>query len=700
MRKLTIGLIGNPNCGKTTLFNALTGDTQRVGNWPGVTVDRKQGYFEIADYHVEIVDLPGIYSLSVSDLDGAVDERIAAEYMLHGHLDLIVNVVDASNLERHLYLTTQLQELNIPIVLVVNMIDVANKQGIKIDLVKLAEALGLDVVAMVAHRRSGLDELKKVIVKDSVQKKRVRYFLPYSDSIIHAIDAIAQYIKEEKSDFLAIRLLEEDVLAANLVDEDVLKIALQQKKIIHDKLNEDSDILIADSRYGSAHEIVSKVVEKDINVKSSVTKAVDRVVLNRILGLPIFFAIMYVMFFISINIGSSLQVFFQKASDAIFVRGLAALLSKIGLSSWFVSVVTNGVGQGISTTLTFIPVLGFMFLLLALLEDVGYMARAGFVVDRLMSAVGLPGKAFVPMLIGFGCNVPAVLAARTLENKRDRILTIIMTPFMSCGARLAIYAVFVAAFFPTNGQDIVFLLYLIGIISAVLTGLLLRKTILTGSQSPLVTELPTYHLPTLGNLFRQTWCRLKTFITKAGKVIVPVCLLIAIVNNMHFAHKNRSVLENFGRAVTPIFNPIGIDNNNWPATVGLITGVTSKEVVVGTLNTLYSSGKNKNLKVSKSAYGVMYQHFHGKIAAFAYLLFVLLYFPCVAVIAAMFREVSWRWGIFSILWNSSVAYAVAAFFYQIATFVKNPVFASYWLVGIIGYFIILTVIMRRMGASK
>ncbi|MCK4870732.1 MAG: Fe(2+) transporter permease subunit FeoB [Gammaproteobacteria bacterium] len=740
MKKFTIALIGNPNAGKTTLFNALTGSHQRVGNWPGVTVDKKTGYFEIGEYHVEIVDLPGIYSLSTLDEASAIDEKIAVEYLLEDEADLIVNVLDANNLERNLYLTTQLLELNKPTILAVNMSDIAKKRGIKVDIKQLEKELDCPTLPLISSRRHGIAELEIAIINTWNNKQPDNIKVKYPPALSNQIGELANQIKNKYAYFTAIRLLEEDATISKHVKPKITAQVTAIQNKMTNELNEDADILIADARYGMIHKIVQTAV-KTTAIKTTVTTAIDRVILNRVLGIPIFLGVMYLMFMFAINIGGAFQDFFQIGSDAIFVHGLAHLLVSWHFPPWLIMLLSSGAGKGINTTLTFIPVLAAMFFFLAVLESTGYMARAGFVVDRLMCAIGLPGKSFVPMLIGFGCNVPAIMATRTLDNQRDRILTIMMTPFMSCGARLAIYAVFTAAFFPKGGQNIVFILYLTGILVAVITGLILRKTLLQGEQSSLVMELPPYHLPTLRNITIQSWHRLKSFIIKAGKIIIPVCIIVSALNtfntdgSINFNHPSKhSVLATIGRTITPVLKPIGIQQNNWPATVGLVTGIMAKEVVVGTLNTLYNEfsgtkttrketysftaelktallsikqnlqsfitdlGNPINIKSTTNqingVYGKMYKRFNGPIGAFAYLLFVLLYFPCIPAIATIFKELNWRWATFSMFWNTGIAYFVATLFYQVATFTKDPAAASFWIILMLSIFLSTVLIMR------
>lgn len=710
-RKIVVGLIGNPNCGKTTLFNALTGSQQQVGNWSRVTVERKSGYFEFAEHHVEIIDLPGIYSLSVANQEGSLDERIAAEYLLSGEANIIINVLDANNLERNLYLTTQLLELNIPVVVVVNMIDIAKRRGISIKLEGLAEFLGCKVIALIANKKEGLEELKKAIIAAAIFSQEAIRIIDYPKEITDALKVLVTEIKPPYQYFLALRLLEDDVLGRQIVTQEILLLVEQYKKQIKTVLKEDVDTLIADARYGIIHKLVQKVVSKGDTNKTTVTAFIDRIVLNRALGLPIFFVIMYLMFYFAIEIGGLFQNFFQVASDAIFVHGFAKGLIAMHFPMWLVNILASGLGRGINTTITFIPVLTMMFFVLAILESSGYMARAGFVIDRLMRFMGLPGKSFVPMLIGFGCNVPAIMAARTLETKRDRILTIMMCPFMSCGARLAIYAVFTAAFFPRGAYNIVFLLYIIGIIVAILTGWILRKTILPGETSFLITELPVYHVPNLLSVLLQTWRRLKGFILKAGKIIIPFCLVLSILNAVEITNRQAeksSLLEIVGKKITPLFAPMGISQDNWSATVGLMSGIVSKEIVVAALNTLYTKENGVELITSSKfytshspvIYGKMFEKFSRPVGAFAYLLFVLLYFPCISALAVMFRELNWQWASFSVLWNTSIAYGVAVLFYQIATFIEHPLYAVNSIVAIVIVFIAAILLMRRYSKGE
>lgn len=735
-------LAGNPNCGKTTLFNALTGDNQRIGNWSGVTVEKKTGQFTLDQHTFDITDLPGVYSLSALSIEANQDERIAAEAIVSLPSDLIINVVDACHLERHLYLSSQLMELGKPMIVVLNMMDIALQRGIHIDTKQLAKCLKSPVIAVQAHKKIGIPLLQQTLLTQLEPTSSLELILP--SDLQKNITDYQQYLMHEKdmtpivAHYYALRIFEGDcsLLGAN---------PLQAWK--HDCLIADADIVLADARYQQIHQIVEAVQQKRSDASEHFTAKVDKIVLHRFWAFPIFFAMMYLMFLFAINIGGAFQDFFDISTNTIFVQGSAWVLNQIHAPQWSVAIIANGIGVGINTTLTFIPVIASMFFFLALLEASGYMARAAFVVDKAMRAMGLPGKSFVPMIVGFGCNVPAIMAARTLDSERDRLLTIIMSPFMSCSARLAIYAVFVAAFFPTGGQNVVFALYMIGILLAVLTGLMLRKTMLKGQSSPLILELPAYHKPSLKRLVRETNLRLRFFIFRAGRLIIPVCILLGGLNALTVTGSvsaseasTQSILSLLGQWLTPFFAPMGLTPDNWPATVGLLTGMLAKEVVVGSLNSLYAqlghigqiqaesfhflaSMKEalwsipQNLaqlgdalmnpilasapdgEVSKAVYGMMVSRFDGKIGAFSYLLFVLLYIPCVSTMAVIRQEASKRFMWFSITWSFLIAYAAAVLFYQVATIARHPTQSLFWILLMMGLIAAFVSFLRWKGVK-
>lgn len=730
----TIAIVGNPNCGKTTLFNALTGSSQRVGNWSGVTVERISGICEVNGEPIEIIDLPGTYTLVRFEEEGPQDENITSQFLKDGHYSLILNVVDALAIERNLYLTLQCLEQDKPVVIALNRMDLAAKAGKEVCVKTLSEYLGCQVIPIVARNNEGLELLKAELVKP--QCPMVNPKLVYPQIIEDALVAVREeYTKHSLAvphRYQIIRWLKGEECPKGTLCEKQIGFLQEQIRV---STRHTPDVIIAKARYDFIEMIVSKAIQdKAVPQKAAQTfsQFLDKITSHRLLGLPCFLLAMYGLFFFAINIGGAFQDFFEITSEAIFVEGLAHVLNLMNTPHWLIALLVSGVGKGICTVVTFVPVIGAMFLALSFLEDCGYMARAAFVMDRFMRALGLPGKSFVPMIIGFGCNVPAIMGMRTLANQRDRILAVMMSPFMSCGARLAIFTVFVAAFFHEGGQNIVFLLYLIGIGMAILTGLLLKNTLLKGEVAPLLLEIPDYQWPQWQSLRKLSWLRLRRFVLNAGRLIIPVCIIIGVLN--HIDHHGRwldepaqqtSLLATVGKQIVPVFAPLGIEEDNWPAAVGLITGVLAKEVVIGTLNSLYadpkeekgtefhlaehmheafmSIGKNllalrhawQNPIKAKSpettmllhAHGEMVKRFDGKANAFAYLLFVLLYFPCISATAAMVREVQKGWTIFSVCWTTGLAYAVAVFYYQAATFMLHPLQSIAWGSGltIIGF---------------
>jgi ferrous iron transport protein B len=660
----TVALVGNPNSGKTTLFNVLTGARQRVGNWPGVTVEKKSGEFRHGNHSISVLDLPGTYTLE--PVGDGIDERIARDVIVGGaeHIDVLVNVIDASSLARGLYLTTELLECGRPIVVALNMMDVADRHGLHIDAYQLSRSLGCPVVPMIASEHDGVLPLKDAVENVGPPEHVLPEFATPEERY-HFIDALLEGCT------------------------------------------------------------------RSTPVRHTITDRIDGIVLNPLLAFPIFLLVMYAMFLFSINVGSAFIDFFDGVGNVLFVEGPRRLFESVGLPAWLSVLLADGVGGGVQLVGTFIPVIGALFLALSFLEDSGYMGRVAFIVDRLLKRLGLPGKSFVPLIVGFGCNVPSVMATRTLDNQPDRILTTIMAPYMSCGARLTVYTLFAAAFFPTNGQNVVFALYLIGIAVAVLSAMLVRRYLVRSPQSSFVLELPAYHLPTLKNLLLHTWQRLKGFVLRAGKAIVAVVVVLNVVNSAGtdgtFGNENseKSVLSAIGRTITPVFHPLGIDEDNWPATVGIFTGVFAKEVVVGTLDALYSpasSGENASLteqlkaaaasipanlsalgdaltdplgisvkatgdldeaaasqEVNVGTLGQMQLLFDGQLGAFAYLLFVLLYMPCVATIGAIVKEAGGFWATFSVVWSVTAAYAVAVICYQLGNLSTDPFGALFWM---------------------
>jgi ferrous iron transport protein B len=736
---LTLALAGNPNCGKSALFNALTGIRQTTGNWPGVTVERREGRFELDGRAVRVIDLPGIYSLDASSLD----ERVTRDYLLAREADLIVNVIDASNLERNLYLTVQLLEMGVPIVVALNMMDVARKRGIEIDTGLLAGELGCPVVPVVAVTKEGVTELNARALAVADGRERGGFALAQEECVEQALVELAPRLggagPSANARWLALKLLEGDPSIDYLADPTVSERVHHWRQAIAERAGEDADIHIADSRFSHAHALATQTVRVHGRAGRHLSDAIDRVVLSRIWGIPLFLAVMYLMFVFTIQLGGAFIDVFDGTANALLVDGLGAWLTDLGTPRWLRLVLADGVGGGLAVVATFIPVIASLYIFLSALEDSGYMARAAFVMDRFMRSIGLPGKAFVPLIVGFGCNVPAVMATRTLENERERKLTILMNPFMSCGARLPVYVLFAAAFFPHSGQNVVFALYLAGIGVALLTGLVMKRTLLAGASTGFMMELPAYHLPTLRGVLLRTWDRVQLFLREAGKIIVVMVVALNLLGaigtdgSIDTVDSDSSVLSAASRVLTPAFAPMGIEQDNWPAVLGIVSGVLAKEVIVGTLDTVYGGladaaapadddelalgeallaalatvpanlaeigasltdplglnvgylgdrdGVAAEQAVATGTFGAMEARFDGRAGAFAYLLFVLLYFPCVATIGAIVREAGAPWAAFVAAWTTGIAYVAATLFYQAATFERHPASSAAWIIA-------------------
>ncbi len=766
---LTLALAGNPNCGKSALFNALTGIRQTTGNWPGVTVERKEGRCELDGRPVRVIDLPGLYSLDA----GSLDERVTRDYLLSRDADLIINVLDAANLERNLYLTVQLLEMGVPIVVALNMMDVARKRGVEIDTELLSEQLGCPVVPVVAVTKEGITELNARALAVAAGRERGGFPLAHDECVDQAVTELAPALAGQddggNARWLALKLLEGDPAAQGLLDGPAAEAPRERvrhwRQAIAERSGEEADIHIADARFGHAHALAGGVVRQHGRAGRTLSDAIDRVVLSRVWGIPLFLAVMYLMFVFTINIGGAFIDFFDGVATALFVDGLGSLLTRLGAPDLLRLLLADGIGGGLSVVATFIPIIASLYIFLSALEDSGYMARAAFVMDRFMRSIGLPGKAFVPLIVGFGCNVPAVMATRTLENDRERKLTILMNPFMSCGARLPVYVLFAAAFFPNSGQNVVFALYLTGIAVALLTGLVMKRTLLAGASTGFMMELPPYHLPTLRGVLLRTWDRVNLFLREAGKVIIVMVLALNLLGaigtdgSLDAADSDNSILAATSRVATPLFAPMGIEQDNWPAVLGIVSGVLAKEVIVGTLDAVYgrlaaddlsASGqqaKRFNLTaalvaaaatvpdnlgaslgsltdplglrvgeladrdaaaaeqaVASGTFGAMEARFDGRAGAFAYLLFVLLYFPCVATIAAIVRETGPAWAAFVAAWTTGIAYIAATLFYQAATFERHPWVSASWMLGLmlalIATFAGLRIWARRGGRGR
>ncbi|MDD2424201.1 MAG: ferrous iron transport protein B [Candidatus Cloacimonetes bacterium] len=701
-KRPVIAVAGNPNVGKTTLFNALTGSRQTVGNWPGVTVEHKSGSYVYDGTTYEVIDLPGIYSLS----GGTPDELVARNYILNEKPDLIVNIVDASNLERNLYLTVQLMELGAPILMCLSMKDIAERNGLKIDLKHLSEHLGFPVQSYTLNKRFHADVLKHKI-QDALAAPPIPNQISYDEIVEVHLDKIWQgilsqnnvidsaldkplatdlYWQVQKTRWQALKLIEGDKEYLLQLSEDARLEVEKEIKAIEKHRGQAAPNVIADDRYGFIRGLVKEVVKRERPGNFTFSDAVDKVLLSGWMGLPIFFFVMYLVFLVAVKASAPVIGWIESGLGWLFIDQVGALLQMAHAPYWLQYLLSNALGGGIVTIGSFIPPISFIYVSLSILEDSGYMARAAFIADKYMRRIGLPGKAFIPLLVGFGCTVPAIMATRTLEKPRDRVFASLLTPFMTCGGKLPVYTFLAMIFFPRRADIVIFGLYLFGIVMAMGTGLLLKKTIFKTEPGNFVMELPPYHVPTFNAITLHTWFRLKDFILRAGKTILLVIIVINILqiimlpNFFSPQREKTSVLELAGHAITPVLKPIGIQRDNWPSSVALITGLFAKEAIVGTMQSLYSESEmsmemsetkeNKPLKLN------IQERFGGWKAALAYLLFIVLYSPCAATLTMLFKEHGIHWTIFTFFYLNILAWVIAMVFYQIATFSLSSL---YWL---------------------
>ncbi len=704
---ITIALAGNPNSGKTTMFNNMTGAHQKVGNWPGVTVEKKEGRIQRQGIELRIVDLPGTYSLTPF----SIEEIVARNFVLEEHPDVVIDIIDASNLERSLYLATQLREIDCRVLFALNMADMAQARGMKIDAEKLSELLDVPVVFTVGNRGEGVEELLERAVDlarhpfREPKGRRVRY----SPDIESAIERVQRWLIENGEGripyaprWTAVKLLENDAVVREKVFaslggaelRNTLKsLVNNERTYIEDRYDDDPEIVMTDERYGFIAGIVKEVVSVSTRKRVDISRNIDRVLTNRFLGFPIFIFLIWAMFELTYSVGEIPKGWIEAGVDilkTLFERQLA--------DGWFKDLVVSGIISGVGSVVVFLPNILILFLCISLFEDTGYMARAAFLMDKIMHMVGLHGKSFIPMLMGFGCNVPAIMAARTLESEKDRILTILITPFMSCSARLPIYIVIAGAFFADRAGTVIFGIYLVGILLSILTGRLLRTTLLRGQDAPFVMELPPYRVPMMKSVLIHMWERSKMFLKKMGNVILIGSIIVwalsafprlpqpAIDSTAAAQQKattlsksteadrdmderseaqrkllqtEQSYMGRIGKWIEPVFLPIGID---WRGSVALMSGFVAKEIVVSTLGILYAYEDDTNaeaLSRTLAASGM------SKLSALSFMVFVLIYVPCLATVAAIRRETgSVRWMIFSMVYSSMMAWIIAFLVYQ------------------------------------
>lgn len=662
-----IALIGNQNCGKTTLFNALTGSSQHVGNFPGVTVEQKRGFIKKHKDEFELIDLPGIYSLSPY----TSEEIVSIQFLLEEQPDLIINIVDATNIERNLYLTMQLMELNIPIILVLNMMDEVISSGNCIDIDGLKERLGMRVVPISASKNEGIEDVITAIEKTLENPGR---HLDLCHGPVHKAIHSISHIVEQKAHILHLpvrycvtKLIEGDedmfkTLDVNDNDRHIIEHILEG---MEQESGTDREAALVDMRYSFIEEVCYYCVFTECETKEQVrSEKIDSLLTHKYLGIPIFILIMLMIFYLTFYlIGAPLQDLMDSLIGMIS-QNIIQLLEHYHVAYWLRALIGDGILAGVGSVLSFLPVIVILFFFLSLLEDSGYMARVAFVMDKALRKIGLSGRSFVPMLIGFGCSVPAIMATRTLSSDCDRKMTIVLTPFMSCSAKLPIYGMIIAAFFPHKAAIVMITIYCIGILVAIISALLLKSTIFLGEPVPFVLELPAYRIPTIKNVVLNVWDKAKDFIHKAFTVIFIASIVIWFLQSFNFTFdmiedSSQSILAAIGSFVAPIFKPLGF--SDWRASTALMTGITAKESVVSTLTVLTQAATTTSLN---NALATIFT----PLSAFTFLVFTVLYMPCIAAFAATKRELgSWWQAISTVLFQTGMAYIVAFVIYQIGS---------------------------------
>lgn len=689
---IKIALAGNPNCGKTTLFNALTGSNQFVGNWPGVTVEKKEGKLKV-NKDVTIMDLPGIYSLSPYTLE----EVVARNYLINERPDAIINIVDGTNIERNLYLSTQIMELGIPVIMAVNMMDILEKSGDKINIDKLSKKLGCEVVEISALKGTGINEAAQKAVKLAQNKNAsvpVHEFSENVEAVIREVEEkIGLEVAEEQKRFFAIKLLERDDKISELMKQ-VPDVESEIKKL-EEEFDDDTESIITNERYSYISSIIGECFVRKNKKKETVSDKIDRIVTNRWLALPIFAAVMFLVYYVSVTTVGTWAT--DWANDGVFgdgwhlfgiksvtVPSIPSLVEKglnaIGCADWLQGLVLDGIVAGVGAVLGFVPQMLVLFIFLAFLEACGYMSRVAFIMDRFFRKFGLSGKSFIPMLIGSGCGVPGIMASRTIENDRDRKMTIMTTTFVPCGAKLPIIALIAGAFFNNSGF-ISWSAYFIGVAAIICSGIILKKTkMFAGEPAPFVMELPAYHMPTVGNVLRSMWERGWSFIKKAGTIILLSTIVLWFLQGFGWSggsfkmlepeELDNSILAAIGGVIAPIFKPLGW--GNWKMAVAAVTGLIAKENVVSTFGILfgYAEVAEDGAEIWGSLATTM-----TAVGAYSFLVFNLLCAPCFAAMGAIKREMNnTKWFIFAIGYQTILAYIVSLCIFQIGTLITTGAF--------------------------
>ena len=722
-----IAFAGNPNAGKSALINALAGTRLHVGNWPGVTVEKKEALLTVGGEEVRLIDLPGTYSLSTY----SIEERVTRDFLLHERPDVLVAVVDATNLERNLYLTLQLLELGIPTVIALNVWDEAQAKGIEVDVARLAQLLDVEVVPTVATTGEGVDKLlpaaRRVRLRQThtvaeynaacrLAAEKGTHLIHYGPLVDPEVRVLGEALHHEvprvvekvPCRWLAVKCLEGDEGARQLLNGDapaaLLALVATQRRRIRTLGGDDAGALIADGRYGFIRGVVADVVTQRHRDRRDLTERVDRVVLNRLLGIPIFLAAIWLVFHVTFDGSAPFISYVDGVVTGPIERWARVALGAVGAPLWMNSLLTEGVVGGVGFVLTFVPVLFFLYLFMGLLEGSGYMARAAFIMDRFLHGIGLHGKSFIPMILGFGCNVPAVYATRALDTYRDRVLTSLLIPLMSCSARLPVYALFVAAFFQKSRGTIIFGLYVLGIVLAVAVGYIFKRTLFVGETPAFVMELPPYRLPTFRSLMFYTWDKVRSFVKKAGTYILATSVLVWFLLNLPWGVEQRhdSYFGSVASAVAPVFAPMGF--GEWEAAGSLLTGIIAKEVVVSTMGEIFATDLDEQettapaLSEELRGIGVglvvackdsvvsilaglhivsappedappsaLTQRIRGAftpLTAIAFMVFVLTYIPCVVTIAALGQELGWRWAGFAVVYLLALGWLFSFITYQ------------------------------------
>jgi len=668
--KYKVALAGNPNSGKTTLFNCLTGSNLYVGNWPGVTVEKKEGPIKNTNENITLVDLPGIYSLAPYSMD----EIVSRNYLLDDTPDLIINIIDASNIERNLYLSTQLMELDCPIIGALNMMDVVEKKGISLDIKSLENAFGFPFVEISAQKETGINALINMVtqnLKNPKKREMPRIFPPEITLLITEFDELIQkkysdILPHYPGAFLSVKLIEKDeeILAKSHSSFEILKEINETRKKIESFSGHDIDSTIADYRYRFITESIKKATKIVRENTHGFQDKLDKVLMNRYAALPIFFLFMFIIYYVSITLVGQYTIGgIEWFINAVLIVNVTNVLESLGVANWLISMINDGVITGVGAVLTFVPQLVALFFFISILEDSGYMARVAFMMDRVFRRFGLSGKSFIPMVVGLGCSVPGIMATRTLENERERKLTVVLTPFISCGAKMPIYVLMASVFFKTNQTLLVFSLYIVSLFAVFVSGFILSKTWFKGADSGYLLEIPPFRLPKLKNTMTQVWQRIKEFLIRAGTIIFAVSVLLWFLQNYTLEFQavqsaDQSILAAFGKLIAPIFAPLGF--GNVVASVALLTGIAAKEMIISTMSVLLSS-QNGNFTLALS-------QVFTPVAAYSFVIFVLLASPCMAALATMKKELgNWRDFIFALTYQLGLAYGVSLIIYQVGS---------------------------------